>query len=76
MHVARYVIKCVAVIEKVNYLKNCVCFDLCIHPVDTVETLDCTLLLSRQLFFQLIIISFFTYLPLRFKAPPEFYACA
>ena len=53
-YVARHIIKCVAVIENVNYLKNCVCFYLCIYPFDTVEALDCTLLLSRQLFFQLI----------------------
>ena len=30
-YVARHVMKCVAVIEKVNYLKNCVCFYLCIQ---------------------------------------------
>ena len=30
------------------------CFYLCIYLVDTVEALECTLLLSRQLFFQLM----------------------
>ena len=53
-YLARHVIKRVAVIEKVNYLKNCVCFYLCIYLVDTIETLDSTLLLSRRLFFQFI----------------------
>ena len=55
-YVARHVIKCVAVIEKVNYLKNCGCVFTYVYkyPFDTVEALDSTLLLSRQLFFQLI----------------------
>ena len=59
LYVARLVIKCVAVIEKVNDLKNCcVILLMYIYPVDTVETLDSTLLLSRQLFFQLISVFF------------------
>ena len=46
-NVTRLVIKCVTVIEKVYYLKNCVFFNTYVykHPVDTVETLDSTLLL-------------------------------
>ena len=47
-NVTRHVRKCVAVIEKVYYLKNCVFTYVYKYAVDTVETLDSTLLLTLQ----------------------------
>ena len=48
-NVTRHVIKCVTVVEKVYYLKNCVFLPRYVYkyPVDTVETLDSTLLLTH-----------------------------
>ena len=77
---ARHVSKCAAVIEKVNYLKNCVCFYL--YLVDIVEAVIMDTPLSCQLYLWFISVAeffFFFHIPagytskhhLNFKLIPE-----
>ena len=72
----RHVSKCAAVIEKVNYLKNCVCFYL--YLVDIVEAVIMDTPLSCQLYLWLISVAEFFFFShtcrLLFKTPLEFYA--
>ena len=72
----RHVSKCAAVIEKVNYLKNCVCFYL--YLVDIVEAVIMDTPLSCQLYLWLISVAEFFFFShtcrLHFKTPLEFYA--